>query len=417
MLAISLLVSPAISQERLLTKPEVVGVSSEKVGELSKYMQSLVDKGKIAGGVTMMARRGKVVHLKAVGMADREAEKRMTTDAIFRIASMTKPITSVAAMMLWEQGKIGLDDPISKYIPEFKNPEVLVSVGPLVTRPAKREITIRHLLTQTSGLGYPSTEGIGKLYLDHDIKMGLCSSNLTLKEMMERTGKLPIKFDPGSQWLYGMSSDVLGRVIEVASGKTFDVFVEKEICEPLGMTDTFFIAPPEKQSRVVAAYYLSKSQIKKVKVGDTEAPFSSDCHLEGNKCFSGGGGLCSTAEDYMRFCQMLLNGGELNGKRLLKLSTVEMMTTNQLEDSVVPNQKMIPGLIGDFGFGLTFYSEDFPTIQLRGAYAWFGVWTTSFRVSPKRDWIVITMTQLAPCKGVVAWMRDYEKIAAESIID
>ena len=167
-----LLALPTLAQELPTAKPEDVGVSSAKVEELSKFMQSLVDDGKIAGGVTMMARHGKVVHLKAVGMADREEKKPMQTDAIFRIASMTKPITSVAIMMLWEQGKLGLDDPVSKYIPEFKNPEVLVGVNPLKTEPAKREITIRHLLTHTSGLGYPVTEKIGPIYRQHGIQWG-----------------------------------------------------------------------------------------------------------------------------------------------------------------------------------------------------------------------------------------------------
>ena len=177
---------PSAAQDLPTAKPEEVGVSSEKVEELSKFMQSLVDDGKIAGGVTMLARHGKVIHLKAVGMADREAKKPMTTDAIFRIASMTKPVTSVAIMMLWEQGKLGLDDPVSKYIPEFKNPKVLVSVDPLKTEPAKREITIRHLLTHTSGLGYTVTKQLGPLYEKRGIAVGLCTSDVTLEENMKR---------------------------------------------------------------------------------------------------------------------------------------------------------------------------------------------------------------------------------------
>jgi CubicO group peptidase (beta-lactamase class C family) len=206
-------ISSVSAEERLITKPEDVGVFSEKVNKLSEFMQSLVDDGKIAGGVTMMARHGKVVHLNAVGMADRESKKPMTTDAIFRIASMTKPITSVGIMMLWEQGKLKLDDPVSKFIAEFKNPQVLVSDDPLVTRPAKSEITVRHLLTHTSGIGYNSTPRIGAMYRDNGVIAGLCSSEITLSEMMSRAGKVPIQFDPGTQWQYGFSTDVLGRVI------------------------------------------------------------------------------------------------------------------------------------------------------------------------------------------------------------
>ena len=294
-------------------KPQDEGVSPEKVEKLSTYMQSLVDDGKIAGGVTMMTRHGKVIHLKAVGMADREAKKPMKTDAIFRIASMTKPITSVAVMMLWEEGKLGLDDPVSKYIPEFANPKVLVAVNPLVTTPATRGITIRDLLTHTSGLGYTPTPGVGPMYKERGILTGLCSTNLTLAEMMERVGKLPIKFDPGTQFQYGLSTDVLGRVIEVISRQALDDFIDQKICKPLGMSDTFFIVPQDKRSRIVAAYVPATSGIEKLELGKRidyrDTPLSSDYHLEDNKCLSGGGGLCSTATDYMRFGQMLLNGG------------------------------------------------------------------------------------------------------------
>ena len=203
--------SHSLGQELPTANPEEVGVSSEKVGELSKFMQSLVDDGKIAGGVTMMARHGKVIHLAAVGMADRETGTPMKTDAIFRIASMTKPITSAAIMMLWEQGKLGLDDPVSKYIPEFQNPTVLVTDIPLTTEPAKREIAIRHLLTHTSGLTYVSPK-LKTLYDEQAISGGIGTTPVTLPDMMKRLAGLPLLFHPGEQWEYGMSTDVLGRV-------------------------------------------------------------------------------------------------------------------------------------------------------------------------------------------------------------
>ena len=216
-----------VGQELPTASPEEVGVSSEKVGELSRFMQSLVDDGKIAGGVTMMARHGKVIHLAAVGMADRETGTPMKTDAIFRIASMTKPITSAAIMMLWEQGKLGLDDPVSKYIPEFANPKVLVSVDPLKTEPAKQEITIRHLLTHTSGLGYEFTPDLGDIYKKHGIVCGCLTSSVTLEENITKLAGLPLRFHPGERCGYGMSTDVLGRVIEVVSGMTLDRFFEE----------------------------------------------------------------------------------------------------------------------------------------------------------------------------------------------
>lgn len=421
-LAFCLIPGLVLGDDLPTAKPEEVGVSSEKVEKLSTFMQSLVDDGKIAGGVTMMARHGKVIHLKAVGMADREEKKAMQTNSIFRIASMSKPITSVAIMRLYEQGKVGLDDPVSKYIPEFKNPQVLVNVDPFETESAQREITIRHLLTHTSGLGYTQTPRIGPIYVQHGILTGLCSTELTLDEMVRKAAGLPVQFEPGSQWLYGMSTDVLGRVVEVASGKTFDTFIREDICEPLGMTDTFFTAPHEKQSRVVEVYIPKDGRIEKLAAGEKRvhggAPVSSDYHLDCNNYFSGGGGLCSTASDYMRFCQMLLNGGELEGRRLLRKDTVKMMTVNQLGEVSIPDPDSGPDLIDTFGLGFTIYDDQNAHEQLKGAYAWFGFWSTSFRVSPRGNWILVTMSQLAwDEKTTPAWFAEYEQIAADSIMD
>jgi CubicO group peptidase (beta-lactamase class C family) len=392
-------------------KPEEVGVSSVKVEELSKFMQSLVDQGKIAGGVTMMARHGKVIHLKAVGMADREAEKPMQIDAIFRIASMTKPVTSVAVMMLYEQGKLGLDDPVWKYMPEFKNPKVLVSVNPLRTEPAKREITIRHLLTHTSGLGYPSTPHLGALYEQHGIPCGCVSAPVTLEENMRKLAGVPLLFHPGEKWEYGMSTDVLGRVIEVVSAVTLDRFFETEIFTRLGMKDTFFKVPREKVPRLVAAYIPLEAGIRKLKDGEIVKhgadPISADYpYLESHRYLSGGGDLCSTVTDYMRFCQMLLNRGQLDSVRLLREETIGMMTTNQL--GTLPNRF-------GFGFGIMPETDDIHR-QLRGSYNWGGYWSTSFRISPRGDWILITTSQVAwDDKATSAWFTQYEKIATEAV--
>ena len=408
------LTCPSFGQELPTAKPEEVGVSSEKVKELSTFMQSLVDDGKIAGGVTMMARHGKVIHLKAVGMADREAKNPMTTDAIFRIASMTKPVTSVAIMMLYDQGKLGLDDPVSKYIPEFKNPKVLVSVEPLETRPAKGGITIRHLLTHTSGLTYDDSEKLRSLYAQHRISGGVSSTDVTLDQMIKALAGLPLLFDPGDNFEYGMSTDVLGRVVEVVSGHTLDRFVDKKILTPLGMTDTFFKVPPDKRDRLVAAYFRAEDGLRKLKdgdigpIGDTGDYSYNDSH----KYLSGGGGLCSTPRDYMRFCQMLLNGGELDGKRLLKKDTIDLMATNHIGTLEAPSLDVIDR----FGFGFTAYSNDERYHeQLRGAYGWFGHWSTSFRISPRGDWVLITMAQLSWDEPTPAWFAEYERIAADSI--
>jgi CubicO group peptidase (beta-lactamase class C family) len=400
--------------------PEEVGVSSEKVANLSVFMQSLVDQGKIAGGVSMMARHGKVIHLKAVGMADREGKNPMRTDSIFRLASMTKPITSVAIMMLWEQGKLGLDDPVSKYIPEFKETKVVVSVDPLKTELAKREITIRHVLTHTSGLGYNFTDTIGPIYDKYGVTGGLCEvTETTLEEMMKKLAGAPLLFHPGDDWEYGLSTDVLGRVVEVASGMTLDRFVAEEICQPLQMTDTFFKAPSKKKDRIVAAYFTTDDGIERLEDGNSlpsrETPDYP--YHDSHKYFSGGGGLCSTCRDYMRFCQMLLNGGSLNVKQILRPDTVKIMTVDQLDGKKIPAEKHIPHVTDQFGLGFTIYGDKHPTELLRGAYAWFGFWTTSFRISPQGDWIVVTMSQLAWDDPLTpTWFAEYEKIAAEAVM-
>jgi CubicO group peptidase (beta-lactamase class C family) len=409
------------AQELPTAKPEEVGVSSEKVAELSTLMQSLVDDGKIVGGVTMMARRGKVVHLEAVGMADREKGVQMRTNSIFRLASMTKPITSVAVMILHDQGKLNLDDPVSRYIPEFKEMKVLVGVNPFKTEPAKREITIRHLLTHTSGLGYNFTDTIGPIYDKHGITGGLCNvTEATLGEMMKRLAGEPLLFHPGDNWEYGLSTDVLGRVVEVASGTTLDRFIAEEICQPLRMTDTFFKATPEKKERIVAAYFTTEDGIERLRDGESlpSSETSDYPYNDANNFFSGGGGLCSTPRDYMRFCQMLLNGGILDGKHLLCKETVKMMVDDPLGEVEIPEGKHILDLTDQFGLGFTRYGDQNPKVQLRGAYAWFGFWTTSFRISPRDDWILVTMSQVAWDEpSTPNWFAEYEKIAANAIVE
>ncbi len=298
---------------------------------------------------------------------------------------------------------------------------MLVSVDPLTTRPAEREITIRHLLTHTSGLGYTDTKKIGPLYKSHGIRGGFGEvTEESLDQMIRRLAELPILFDPGSDWVYGLSTDVLGRVIEVASEMPLDRFVDEKICQPLRMTDTFFKIPPEKKGRLVAAYYLKDKQLTRLLDGESlptgqrpDYPYN-----ESQKYLSGGGGLCSTAEDYMRFCQMLLNGGELDGKRLLQESTIEMMVKEQTGDEFAFDPEEVSGLADKFGFGLASYGEQHPHAQLRGAYAWFGFWNTSCRVSPNGDWVLVTMSQLAwDKKSTSKWFTEYERIAAEAIAD
>lgn len=409
-----ILASRSAAREPSIVRPELVGLHTDKVLELSKFMQSLVADGKIAGGVTLMACQGKLIHLQAVGMADWEQKTPMHTDAIFRIASMSKPITSVAVMKLYEQGKLGLDDPLSKFIPEFKTLQVLVNRDPARTEPARREITIRQLLTHTSGLGYSFSKTLGPIYCQHNILAGLSVMPDTLQQAVKRLAEVPLLFQPGDGWEYSMATDVLGRVIEVASGQPLDRFIQQEICRPLAMNDTFFQVPPEKRTRLAAAYVPVDGSIRKLRQGETlrytvggnSITISPDyVTSDANRYRSGGGGLCSTATDYMRFCQMLLGGGQLDGVRLLRADTVRLMTTNQTQQ--------VHQHFG-FGFDVTPDARDIPK-PLRTSYAWSGFWSTFFRVAPRGDWIVVTMTQLATNASTGRWYATYDKLAAEAL--
>jgi CubicO group peptidase (beta-lactamase class C family) len=299
-------------------------------------------------------------------------------------------------------------------MPEFAEPNVLVSIEPLTTRPAKREITIRHLLTHTSGLAYNSSEKLGNIYNEAAISGGLSTTGVTLEQMTRRLAALPLLFDPGEKFEYGMSTDVLGRVVEVVSGMTLDRYFADRILQPLGMSDTYFKLPPQKVERLVAAYCRGDAGIEKLKAGELgpNNETSDYPYVENHRYLSGGGGLCSTASDYMRFCQMLLGGGELDGRRLLRKETIDLMTTNQVGHLELADLEVI----GRFGFGFTSYpDEDRVPEQLRGAYAWFGAWSTSFRISPRGDWILVTMSQLLwDEEATPKWFAEYERIAAEA---
>ena len=385
--------------------------------DLQRRMESLVDAGRITGGITLLSHRGQVVHFAATGKADRELNRQMRTDSIFRIASMSKPITSVAIMMLYEDGKLALDDPASKYIPAFKSQRVLVSTEPLRTVNAKSEITIRQLLTHTSGLGYTSSPDVGPLYIDAELPSGLCTTSVSLEQYVDRLAKIPLAFQPGERFLYGASTDVLGRIVEVVSGVPFDTFLQDRIFRRLKMVDTSFKVPPAKRDRLVAAYVSTKQGLRKINGSEfidyeeiggitrisADYPINPD-----HKCFFGGGGLCSTASDYLRFCQMLANGGKLGDVRLLEQQTVQLMVQNHIHGK--QGFAFLPG-----GFGLGFHvfadSEDIDE-QLHGAYAWFGFWSTSFRIAKSGDWILITMAQVTWNEGTMETFTKYENTIA-----
>jgi CubicO group peptidase (beta-lactamase class C family) len=371
-------------------KPESVGLSFPKLDELKLGLQKLVDDGKIPGALALVARHGKIAYVTKVGYRDLASKTPMTDDTIFAIASMTKPITCIAAMMLVEQGKLNLDDPVEKYLPELKNLSVLGDANndtkdSQATVPIKRPITVRDLFAHTSGFAYgialPGLAPAGRVAAAYK-RGGLTDrSSKTIAELVERLSKVPLAHQPGEGWTYGLSHDVLGRVIEVASGETFDHYLETHIFTPLDMRDTSFLVPESKHTRVATIYRAEDGK-----------PLAAEPKRFGSATFfSGGGGLFSTIRDYTRFAQMLANGGELDGHRIVKRETITAMTTNQ---------------IGKFmAFGLFKYGLGFGLLMTPGTnggepvlnhYLWGGLYSTNFWVDPRHDLVAVMMTQVLP---------------------
>jgi CubicO group peptidase (beta-lactamase class C family) len=399
-LVIILLAALSTSAQQLPTaKPESVGLSSERLERITTLVQHGIDEKRIAGAVTLVARRGHIAWLKAQGMQDREASKPMPTDALFRICSMSKAITSVAVMMLYEEGDFLLDDPVSKYIPEFKNPKVLVkpASGPSYTIPAKREITIRNLLTHTSGMTYPWNDDLGQMYKDAKVSDGLSQYDGTIGDSVKRLAGLPLLFNPGERFEYSLGVDVLGYLVEVISGQTFNDFLHTRVFEPLGMHDTYFYPPEDKLNRLATAYtwYPGKGLARFPDTPIVEGPFSysADYPSRGpKKLYSGGAGLCSTAEDYARFCQLMLDGGKVGNKRLLSRKSVELMIHDQL-GKIDGNQAF--GL----GFGILGVKGPLAELGSPGEYNWGGFFYTSFSIDPTEQMITVFMAQVHPDSG------------------
>jgi CubicO group peptidase (beta-lactamase class C family) len=387
-------------------KPELVGFSSGRLNRIKPVIQRYVTENKLPGLITMVARQGKIVHFEKYGMMDQD--KPMQLNTIFRIASMSKPITSVAVMMLYEEGYFQLNDPVAKYIPEFKDLKVFSSKDKdgIHLEDQLRPMTIRDLLTHTSGLTY----GIfGNTVIDSMYR----SANLwagTLKEMVQKLSKIPLLYQPGTKWNYSFSTDVLGYLVEVVSGKPFDVFLKERIFIPLKMKDTDFYVPKEKINRCSAIYGNSDNKgLKVISKPDTSTVSRPP------KLFSGGGGLFSTAGDYMIFAQMLLNRGEMNGVRLLGRKTVDFMTENHLSEGVVPGA----GLPG-WGFGLGFaVLKDIPQTQTLGSvgeYGWSGIYNTYFSIDPKEKIIWILMTQFSPFSFYPV-NKEFNVLVYQAIVD
>jgi CubicO group peptidase (beta-lactamase class C family) len=374
-----------------MVQPEVAGFSGARLARLDSTMSDWVKKGWINGAVGYIARDGKIVYYKASGYNNLETKEKLKEDGIFRIASQTKAITSVAVMMLWEEGKFLLDEPVSKYIPAFANANVLDKYNPkdttYTTVPAKRAITIRDLLTHTSGLDYAQigSPAMQAIYAKHNITAGLDVSGDKLSDAMTRLGALPLVHQPGEKWTYGLNIDLLGYLVEIWSGMTLDEFFSTRIFQPLGMKDTYFNVPEDKATRLVNFFMEDSTGLKtqgNVLGGNMSFP------LRKKEYFSGGGGLSSTIYDYALFLQMLLNGGELNGTRLLSRNTVRMMTMNQIGELNVDENK--------FGLGFEIVSEkgsaNHP--QNIGSYSWGGAFSTIYWVDPKEKMVVLLYRQM-----------------------
>lgn len=374
--------------------PELVGMSAEKLAEVLPALQKFVDEESIAGAIVIAARHDRIVLYEAVGSRDLEARKPMEKDSILRIYSMTKGITSVAVMMLVEEQKIGLDDPVSKHVRELTELKVFSEkiAGELKTTDAHREMTIRDLLRHTSGLtyGFLGSTPVHNAYL----AAGILSSPDTLQDTVEKLSKIPLLHQPGTHFNYGVSTDILGHLVEKVSGQRLNEFFARRILEPLDMHDTAFHVPAEKADRFANNYGPDPGG-RGLKVIDSAR---SSKFLKPPGLCSGGGGLVSTARDYIRFCQMLLNKGQLNGTRLLKPATVDEMTRNQLPDEAYPISvtETQDGVGFGLGFSVTVAKTDWTKFCHLGEYGWGGAASTHFWISPDDDLAVVVLTQYMP---------------------
>ncbi len=431
-LLVALLAAPALFAGTLpKSSPADAGLSAERLQRITEAMKRDTANGDIPGAVALVARNGKIAYIEAVGQADKEKSVAMRPDTIFRIYSMSKPITSVALMSLYEEGKFFLDDPVSMYIPELKDLKVIVSkedkggsgvfnlpetdpakqaakpttAADVTTEPAVREMTIQDLLRHTSGLtyGFFGNTEVDQIYQ----QAGILTTDKDLADMCQKLSKIPLLYQPGTQWHYSISVDVQGRLVEVLSGQPFDKFLEERIFKPLGMVDTSFAVPADKMDRFAQMY--TPDAAAKIKPAPA---FYSRNFVGSPTFFSGGGGLVSTATDYFRFCQMMLNGGELDGVRIISRPTVELMTTDHLLD--------IPGMGAGYGFGLGFAVAKEPGAigvpVSRGEFNWGGAAGTKFWIDPQEKLIGVYMVQILPHTGL-RYGETFKNLAYQAVAD
>ncbi|HEX4181005.1 MAG TPA: serine hydrolase domain-containing protein [Caulobacteraceae bacterium] len=382
-------------------KPETVGLSSQRLARIDQFLKTqYIDTGRLKGALILVARRGEIAHLRALGLASAERAKPMREDGIFRIYSMTKPITSAAFMMLVEEGRVALDDPVSKFIPEWKDLGVYDGgfMETFRTRPPARPMQIVDLLRHTSGLtyGFQQRTNVDAAY--RRLGIGEIEKSGTLDSMVEGLSRLPLEFSPGTAWNYSVSTDILGYLIGKISGQPFEKFLHERLIKPLGMFDTDFFVPKNKADRLTACYSLSP---KGVVLQDDPA---DSPYLTAPSLVSGGGGLVSTATDYLKFCQMILNGGEAGGTQLLSPKTIQLMGANHLPGgadlTTLSRSLFSEAAYAGLGFGLGFSTTIDPAATLipatAGDLSWGGAASTFFWIDPKEQLAAILMTQLLP---------------------
>ncbi|MEZ5042810.1 MAG: serine hydrolase domain-containing protein [Saprospiraceae bacterium] len=389
--------------------PESVGISGARLDKLDKQMHEFVDHGQLAGVQTAILRKGQLVHFDTYGFADLDRQQPLEDNSIWRIYSMTKPIVSVALMMLYEDGKFQLNDPLYKYIPEMK--DLRVHTGGRETAPAKNHIRIIDVLRHTTGFGYgwgPNT------YVDSLYKSANRSAMKDNKAFVQHLSTLPLYYEPGTGWRYSVSTDVCGYLVEVLSGQPLDQFLSTHIFKPLGMEDTHFEVPDEKDDRFVTNYTTEESGKLKVIDHPETSRYTKEVTM-----FSGGGGLVSTTMDYMRFSQMLLNGGELDGARILSPKTIELMTKDHTQGITHAGGPIVlPGKGISFGLGFSVTTDLAATeaIGSEGSYGWGGAAGTFFRIDPKEDMIILLMIQLMPYNHLQA-RETFQTMVYQAIIE
>ncbi len=403
-----------------LVSPEQVGLSAARLARISGWMKGWVDSGKLPGLLVAVMRRGELAFAETYGKADVERNKPVRPDTIYRIYSMTKPLTSTAIMMLYEEGRFQLDDPISNFVPAFRNPRVYAggSRGKIDTTPAEREITFRDLLSHTSGLtyGFMESNPVDALYRAKD-GVDFQTATTSLKQVVEKLATFPLIAQPGKAWNYSVSTDVLGYLVEVISGQPFETFLVEKVLKPLGMTDTDFHVPQAKHDRFAANYAVGAGG----KLDLIDDPGKSR-YLAPRTVNSGGGGLVSTASDYLRFCKFMLNKGCIDGVRLLGKKTVELMTMNHLggdmADMGMPRFSESPyyGIGFGLGFSVMIDPAKAQILGTPGEYAWGGAASTAFWCDPAEDMAVVMLTQLMP-SSTYPIRRELRVLSYQAIVD